>query len=92
MHHARLTEVATPGQPAFDHAMTLLQHDGLSHTQSLGMLDNLINLQAFTMSATDLFMATAVIFLLLTGTVWLSTYKRAQSSRGGAAEAAAGAH
>lgn len=92
MHHARLTEVAKPGQQAFDHAMTMLQHDGLNQTQSLGMLDNLINVQAFTMSVTDLFMASAIIFLLLTGTVWFSTHKRAHSGGGGAAEAAAGAH
>ncbi|WP_019938986.1 DHA2 family efflux MFS transporter permease subunit [Bordetella sp. FB-8] len=91
LHHARLTEIAKPGQPAFDHTMGVLKHDGFSQGQSLGILNNIINVQAFTMSAVDLFFGSAIIFLLLTGMVWFSK-NRKQSQGGGAAEAAAGAH
>lgn len=92
LHHARLTEVAKPGQQAFDHAMGALQHDGFSQGQSLGMLNNIINVQAYTMSAVDLFFGSAIIFLLLTGMVWFSKHRRQSQGGGGAAEAAAGAH
>ena len=91
MHHAQLTEVARPGQQAFDQALGVLQNGGLSQEQSLNMIDRLINTQAFTMSAVDLFYASAVIFVLLIATVWFAK-PRNQGGGGGAAEAAAGAH
>ena len=93
MHHAQLTEIAKPGQQAFDQTMATLQHGGFSHAQSLGLLDGIINTQAFTMSVTDLFYASGVIFLLLTGMVWFAkTRKKSPGGNDGAAEAAAGAH
>jgi DHA2 family multidrug resistance protein len=89
MHHAHLTESATTGQQAFDHALGSLQGAGLSHAQALNSLDGILNTQAFTLSALDLFYASAIIFLLLTALVWLARPKKAA---GAAAEAAAGAH
>jgi len=44
------------------------------------------------MSATDVFYASAIIFLLLTGLVWFARPRASKSGGGGAAEAAAGAH
>ena len=44
------------------------------------------------MSAVDVFYASAVIFLMLTGLVWFARPRSAKSGDGGAAEAAAGAH
>jgi DHA2 family multidrug resistance protein len=52
------------------------------------MLDRIINQQAYTMSATDFFYASAFIFLLLIGLIWLARPK-ASGAGGGAA---AGAH
>jgi len=88
LHHARLTEVARPGEPAFDHIMGGLQNLGIDPLHGAAMLDRVINQQAYTMSATDFFYASALIFLLLIGLIWLARPK--SSSQGGGA--AAGAH
>ncbi|MGE8588738.1 MAG: MFS transporter, partial [Alcaligenes sp.] len=93
MHHSQLTEAAKPGQQAFDHTMNALQNGlGMSHQQALSMVDGLINTQAFTMSAVDVFYASAIIFLMLTGLVWFARPRSSKAGGGGAAEAAAGAH
>lgn len=55
MHHAQLTEAAKPGQQAFDHTVNTLQNVGMSHQQALSTVDAMINGQAFTMSAVDVF-------------------------------------
>ncbi len=97
LHHAQMTESAKSGQQAFDHIMGTLQNAlGLDHQQSLSVVDGMVNNQAYTMAAVDIFYASAIIFVLLIGTVW---FARPTSSRGkgkgkddGAAEAAAGAH
>lgn len=91
LHHAQFTELATPGQPAFDRALSTLQNGvGLTEHQSLTVLDGLINTQAFTLSALDVFYASAGIFILLIGAVWFAHPELAQSAR--STEAAAGAH
>ena len=92
MHHAQLTEIArrTGGlRPDGRHAAERL---GVSHAQALTLVDRMVNTQAFTMSAVDVFYGSAVIFLLLTGLVWFARPKSAKAGGGGAAEAAAGAH
>jgi DHA2 family multidrug resistance protein len=75
LHHAQLTEAARPGEPAFDAVMAGLHAQGMSMAQSASVIDNLITQQAFTMSATDIFYASAVIFVLLIGLVWLARPK-----------------
>ena len=88
-----VAEAARPGEPAFDHTLNTLQNSlGVSHQQALSMIDGMINGQAFTMSALDVFYASAIIFLALTGLVWFARPRSAQGGGGGAAEAAAGAH
>ena len=89
LHHSRLTEVARPGEPAFDHIMGGLQGLGVNPQQGAGMLDRVINQQAYTMSATDIFYASALIFLVLIGLIWLA---RPKSAAHGGSGAAAGAH
>jgi DHA2 family multidrug resistance protein len=90
LHHARLTEAATPGSQAYDHVMRALDNAGMSHPQALNALNGMLDTQAFTMSALDVFYGSAIVFLLLTGLVWFAKPIRAKD--GGAAEAAAGAH
>jgi DHA2 family multidrug resistance protein len=88
LHHAQMTEVARPGEPAFDAAMMQLQQHGLGREQSAAIVNRLIDQQAFTMSATDIFYASAILFLLLIVLVWVARPKADKS--GGAA--GAGAH
>jgi DHA2 family multidrug resistance protein len=69
--------------------MGSLQHLGIDPQRGAGMLDTVINQQAFTMSATDIFYASALIFLVLIGLIWLA---RPASAAVGGSGAAAGAH
>lgn len=89
LHHAQLTEIARPGEPAFDAAMAGLQQKGFSLEQSVAVINNMIDQQAFTISATDIFYASAILFLILMGLVWIA---RPKSNKSGAGDAAAGAH
>lgn len=90
LHHAQLTEAVVPGRPGYDQAVTTLQAQGFDTQSILAYLDNLINTQAFTLSALDIFYASAVIFLLLTGAVWFARPRSASADTGAAA--ASGAH
>lgn len=90
LHHAQLTEAVVPGRPGYDQAVATLQGQGFDTQSILAYLDNLINTQAFTLSALDIFYASAVIFLLLTGAVWFARPRSASADTGAAA--ASGAH
>jgi len=90
LHHAQLTEVARPGMPAFDQTMQTLQAAGMSRPQALSSIDRMIDSQAFTLSATDVFWFSAVIFLALVALVWFARPRRQAGES--AAESAAGAH
>ncbi|MEI2418054.1 DHA2 family efflux MFS transporter permease subunit [Orrella sp. JC864] len=91
MHHAHLVEVARPGRPAFDQALSGLQAHGLSPEQALASLDRMIDTQAYTLSALDVFYASSLVFVALVAMVWLARPPRGKSGAG-ASEAAAGAH
>src|SRR5690606_35174563 len=87
LHHAQLTEAARPGEPAFATIMGGLQRQGLGHEQSAPVINHMINEQAFTMSATDVFYPSAILFLLLIALIWI-----ARPSSNTTAGAASGAH
>jgi len=91
LHHAQLTEHIHPGNPAADQALAGLQAGGLSWEQALATINGMINQQAATLSAVDIFYASTGIFVLLICLVWFARPARAQRG-GGANEAAAGAH
>src|SRR5690606_33316446 len=88
LHHAQLTEAARPGEPAFDAIMGGLQQHGLGHEQSAAVINNMIGEQSFTMAATDIFYASAILFLLLIALIWIAR----PSSNSAGSDAAAGAH
>jgi len=81
LHHAQLVEVATPGQPAFEQTLALLQdYAGLAPAQTLAIIDGLAYSQAYTMAALDIFYASALIFLALIAPVWLARRKNQAST------------
>ncbi len=88
LHHAHLAEFARPGKPAFDATMAALHAKGMTQAQSASVINNLINEQAFTMSAADIFYASAILFLVLIGLVWFARPKRAAAD----SSVTAGAH
>jgi MFS transporter, DHA2 family, multidrug resistance protein len=87
MHHAHLAESITAGNPATTEALANLQASGFDGTQSLALVDRLINVQSYVLAADDIFYGSAVIFLVLLPFVWVA--RRPRSS--GAADTA-GAH
>lgn len=72
MHHAHLTEIARPGEPAFDYVMETVRNQGFTQQQGAEMVNRIIEQQAHTMSVTDIFLASSIIFLLLLGLVWIA--------------------
>ncbi|MDE3071909.1 MAG: DHA2 family efflux MFS transporter permease subunit [Pseudomonadota bacterium] len=71
-HHATLTENITPGHPAATRFIQQLSHAGLSHMQSLGVIDRLLTREALTLAVNDVFWATAVLFVLLIPVLWFA--------------------
>ncbi|CAN7416698.1 DHA2 family efflux MFS transporter permease subunit [Rhizobacter sp. LjRoot28] len=87
MHHAHLAEAVNPSNDAATRALGGLGAAGHTPDQALAVLNRLVDQQAYTMAATDIFYVSAVLFLLLIGMVW-TTRPRA----GGGTADAGGAH
>jgi DHA2 family multidrug resistance protein len=87
MHHAHLAESISRSNDGASAALTQLGAAGFNGDQSLAMVNRLIDQQAYTMAATDLFYLSSVLFVLMISVVWLTKPKV-----GGAAGDAGGAH
>lgn len=80
MHHAHLTEHISPLNPAATGAVAQLQGLGMSSEQAAATLARLIDQQAFTLAATDLFWLSSMLFLGLVAVVWLTRPRRGQAA------------
>lgn len=89
LHHARLAEAVNPGSPAAQAALSGLTASGLTPEQALGAINRMVDQQAFTLAANDVFYASAVLFLALIPLVWLS---HPLTGRAAGSGEAAGAH
>jgi MFS transporter, DHA2 family, multidrug resistance protein len=89
LHHEQLVEQLTGSNPAMTQAMAQLHAGGLTSQQGYALLNNLVDVQSYMLSANDIFYVSGFLFLVLAGIVWL-----ARPGKAGAAskEAAAGAH
>jgi DHA2 family multidrug resistance protein len=87
LHHAQLTQIAKPGEPAFDSLTGFLHGHGMTHHQSAALVNGLINEKAFTMSAADFFYISAVLFVIMIPLIWTSRPPK-MGADGGAAAAA----
>lgn len=72
LHHERLVDALTPSNPVTAHALTQMHAAGLSTPQSYALLNHLVDNQAYTMSADDIFYASALLFLALVLVVWIA--------------------
>jgi DHA2 family multidrug resistance protein len=72
LHHAQLIESLHRGNEGAMQALSRLGASGLSPEQSQAVLNRLVDQQAYTMAATDLFYLSALLFLGLIGLVWRS--------------------
>ena len=75
MHHARLAESVNADNPAYRQVTETLGGVGLGAEQQLALINRLIDQQAYTLAATDIFHLSSVLFLLLGVLVW-STRRR----------------
>ncbi|HEY4210330.1 MAG TPA: DHA2 family efflux MFS transporter permease subunit [Steroidobacteraceae bacterium] len=89
LHHEQLVEHLTGSDPISSQALANLQTNGFATQQSYGLLNRLVDNQAFMLSANDIFWASGVLFVVLIALIWL-----AKPTHGGGAggAAASGAH
>jgi DHA2 family multidrug resistance protein len=72
LHHTHLVEHIGLGDPVAGQTLNTLQGAGMSYDQALSYLNRLVDQQAFTRAADDIFLASAVLFIGLIAFVWLT--------------------
>jgi len=81
-------EAVNHGSTATSSAMSGLSASGFSTEQVLAQINRLVDQQSFMLATSDIFYASAVLFILLIPLVWLSRPQRGAAG----SDAAAGAH
>jgi MFS transporter, DHA2 family, multidrug resistance protein len=87
LHHAQLVERITQFDPSSTQALAGLQAGGLTPQQASAAMNQMIDRQAFMLSANDIFLVSAILFVLLVGVVWLARPVKGPSAAPVAAEA-----
>ncbi|MBW8779697.1 MAG: DHA2 family efflux MFS transporter permease subunit, partial [Burkholderiales bacterium] len=90
MHHEHLVEQMAMNGTALDNATTALTQAGVPTAGAYASINRLVDVQAFTKAADDIFIASAVTFLFLIFTIWFT--KRPPRIAGGPSVDAGGAH
>jgi len=72
LHHAHMTERLTSGDLVTTDALNALTSTGLSWDQALTQVNRLIDQQAFTRAADDVYLGSAILFLCLVPLIWMS--------------------
>lgn len=90
MHHAHLAEPLANGHGALAGTLATLQSAGLSPQQALAQVNRMIDQQAYTRAADDIFYGSALLFLALIGLIWFT--RRPPRLAGAAPADASGAH
>jgi DHA2 family multidrug resistance protein len=86
MHHAHLAESVNRSNDTAMQTLNQLGAAGYSPEQALASVNRIVDQQAYTMAATDIFYLSAVLFVLLIGMIWST------SPKPGGAGGAGGAH
>jgi len=79
LHHSQLTEFITHASADATDAFGALGSLGLSAQQAAAQLNRIIDQQAFTRSADDIFLGSALLFAALIALVWLARPTRASA-------------
>ena len=87
LHHAQIAETVNRGNSAATQALGQLGAGGFTPDQSLAVINRMIDQQSFTFAATDLFLLSSALFVVLLVLVWLT-----KPVLGAGAGAAGGAH
>jgi MFS transporter, DHA2 family, multidrug resistance protein len=86
LHHAEIAETVTRSNDAATLALGQLGASGYDGGQALATINRIVDQQAYTLAATDLFLLSATLFIVLLVFVWMT-----KPALGGAA-GAGGAH
>jgi len=89
MHHSHLAEQLQQGSTVLNDAFNALRSTGMSLEQAAFQINRMMDQQAFTRAADDIFLGSALLFLALIPVVWLS---RPVANPAGAPVDAGGAH
>ncbi|MBC7665165.1 MAG: DHA2 family efflux MFS transporter permease subunit [Caulobacter sp.] len=90
LHHTRLVEQIGLNSTQFDAATTTLAQAGVPAAGAYASINRLIDIQAFTWAADDIFIGSAITFLFLIFTIWFT--RRPPKIAGPAPVDAGGAH
>ena len=90
LHHQHLVEQLGQGSAVASETVARMTAAGFSPEQAWAQINRMIDQQAFTRAADDIFLASAVCFILLIGSIWLT--RRPPRVSGGAPVDAGGAH
>ena len=82
-HHATLTENITAAHPATTHFLQQLTHDGMSRSQGLGVIDQLLTRESLTLAVNDVFLACAILFVMLIPVLWFARPPFGSAGRAG---------
>ncbi len=72
MHHAHLVEGLQQGNPALLEVLGTLGGLGADDAAAMAQINRLIDQQAYTRAADDIFLGSAMMFTLLIGMIWLT--------------------
>jgi len=92
LHHSQLIEHLTSDSAAMTAATAGMQAGGLTPEQTTVAVNRMVDVQAFMLSADDLFYASGLIFLVLIAVIWLARPQRHKSGSAAGAANAAAAH
>jgi DHA2 family multidrug resistance protein len=87
-HHVVLVEHINNASAATQQTLNTLTAQGMTQQQGLAYINRLVDQQAFMLSVSDIFAASAALFLVLIAIVWLAR----PAKSGGSSADAAGAH
>jgi len=87
LHHAQLVEHVSRADPQTLDALGRLSALGMGPEQAYAYLNRLVDQQAYTMAALDLFQASAYLLMLLVPLVWLSRPAKQPAGAQGASAA-----
>jgi DHA2 family multidrug resistance protein len=80
MHHEELIKNLSPYSPVTDLTLHQLNATGISLPQQANLMNLIVDQQAYTMAATDLFRGSAILFLVLVTLIWLAKPVKPSSS------------
>jgi DHA2 family multidrug resistance protein len=81
MHHAHLTELLHSANPTFTATLDALRATGLSQEQAWSQINRLIDQQAFTRAADDVFWFSSLAFLSLIVLIWFTQRPQPMAGR-----------